>query len=379
LGSNSGYTAVGDDKQRIMLWAGAMDAVFDDFIADTHANRIPLKMNFRCAPRLVKLLNHLTEHLLGKTDFATPSKKWDEDDGECFVWVFENPDTETALLFREVKNWIENDGVKPRDICILVKQKLENYTGGLIRYFNENGIKARDENSFQDLLTQEIAQYVIHTLYLAFGKKNAESKKIAFSFLSNVFTEYEDEQLLRLEVSFHYFLKGIVKSYSPDKLDEAQITKLIELIVEFAGRDRIRSFYPTYKNVKFLNGIIADLGKNLTENYLVSKNIINALDQLTGKDTIPVMTVHKSKGLEYHTVIFIGLEDGAFWKFQENPDEDKCTFFVALSRAKERVVFTFSKSRPDYYGRLRPQSSENIQVILNELYNSGIVEMEEKS
>jgi DNA helicase II / ATP-dependent DNA helicase PcrA len=51
------------------------------------------------------------------------------------------------------------------------------------------------------------------------------------------------------------------------------------------------------------------------------------------------MTIHKSKGLEYHTIIFIGLEDGAFWTFQRQPDEDKCAFFVALSRAKERVIF----------------------------------------
>src|SRR5690606_31307192 len=83
LGSDSFYTAVGDDKQRIMLWAGAQHTVFEDFISDTGATRVPLTMNFRCAPRLVTLLNHLTEHLLGKTDFAAPSPKWQADQGEC--------------------------------------------------------------------------------------------------------------------------------------------------------------------------------------------------------------------------------------------------------------------------------------------------------
>lgn len=362
-----------------MLWAGALDAVFDDFMKDTGASRVPLKMNFRCAPRLVKLLNHLTEHLLGKTDFAIPSPKWNDDDGECFVWVFDNPDKETEVLFKEVKNWIENDGLKSRDICILVKQKLENYAGGLIRYFNEHGIKARDENAFQDILTQEIAQYIIHTMYLIFKKKSADSKTIAFSFLSNVFTEYEDEQLLRLEFFFHGFIKTLAKDYPSEKLDEAQLKKLVDLIIEFAGLDRIRAFYPAYKNLKFLNGLVTDLTEKLNESFQSTNNIVGALDQLVGNDTIPVMTVHKSKGLEYHTVIFIGLEDGAFWKFQENPDEDKCTFFVALSRAKERVVFTFSKQRPNQYGRMFNQSITNIQVILTELGNSGIVQMEEKS
>ncbi|RKR84095.1 superfamily I DNA/RNA helicase [Mucilaginibacter gracilis] len=379
LGSGSKYTAVGDDKQRIMLWAGALDAVFDDFMKDTGAIRLPLKMNFRCAPRLVKLLNHLTEHLLGKTDFAIPSPKWNEEEGECFVWVFENPEKETEILFKEIKKWIEFDGLKPRDICILVKQKLENYAGGLIRYFNENGIKARDENAFQDLLTQEISLYIINVFYMIFKKKASDSKAITFSFLSNVFTEFEDEQLLRLEVFFHKFIKQLIKDYPQEELDEAKLKTLVNLIVEFAGRDRIRAFYPAYKNSKYLNGIITELTEKLIESYNLTGTIIGALDQLVGNDTIPVMTVHKSKGLEYHTVIFIGLEDGAFWKFQENPNEDKCTFFVALSRAKERVVFTFSKQRPNQYGRMFNQSITNIQVILTELENSGIVKMEEKS
>ncbi|WP_294332924.1 3'-5' exonuclease [Chryseobacterium sp. sg2396] len=89
------------------------------------------------------------------------------------------------------------------------------------------------------------------------------------------------------------------------------------------------------------------------------------------------MTIHKSKGLEYHTVIFIGLEDGAFWSFQQQPDEDKCTLFVALSRAKERVAFTFSKKRVGRFV-LQDQSIKNISVILEELQKSGVVEMAAK-
>ena len=57
------------------------------------------------------------------------------------------------------------------------------------------------------------------------------------------------------------------------------------------------------------------------------------------------MTIHKSKGLEYDTVYFIGLEDSAFWNFKNQPEEDRCAFFVALSRAKNEVLFTFCKHR----------------------------------
>ena len=57
------------------------------------------------------------------------------------------------------------------------------------------------------------------------------------------------------------------------------------------------------------------------------------------------MTIHKSKGLEYSAVYFLGLEDSAFWSFTKQPEEDRCAFFAALSRAKESFVFAFYKKR----------------------------------
>jgi len=56
----------------------------------------------------------------------------------------------------------------------------------------------------------------------------------------------------------------------------------------------------------------------------------------------------------------VGLEDGAFWTFEKQPNEDKCAFFVALSKAKERVVFTFSKTRKNKWGNLRNQNFKEI-------------------
>jgi Superfamily I DNA and RNA helicases len=377
LDSDSFFTAVGDDKQRIMLWAGAQNTVFEDFIADTGANRVPLTMNFRCAPRLVNLLNHLTEHLLCKTDFATPSPKWEPDQGECSVWVFENPDDEMQMLFQEVHNWVIIDGLNPRDICILVKQQLSKYAGNLIEYFNQNGIKARDENKFQDMLTQEISVFIINSLYAIFDRGNSAAKQTAFDFLSNLHTELEDHQLLRLEGVLSRFIKNIRKSYFASTLTEDEIKSVITEIIDLADKDRIRASFPSYRNLATLDSYIKEVQDEIISNYNTSNDIISALDMLVGKETIPVMTIHKSKGLEYHTVIFIGLEDGAFWSFQRQPDEDKCAFFVALSRAKERVIFTFSKQREGRYG-IERQTITKIKVLFDELQKSGVVSMIEQ-
>lgn len=377
LGSGSFYTAVGDDKQRIMLWAGAHNTIFEDFIADTGAKRIPLTMNFRCAPRLVTLLNHLTEHLLGKMDFATPSPKWKPDQGECSVWVFENPDNEMQLLFQEVHKWVTIDGINPREICILVKQQLSRYAGHLIEYFNQNGITTRDENKYQGILTEEISSFIINILYSIFDYKNTAAKQAAFDFLSNLHTELENHQLLKLESIFSKFIKRIRKDYIASPLSEDAIKGIIDEIIALAERDRIKANFPKYKNSVVLDLYIKEVQDELINNYTSFDNMIATLDILVGKDTIPVMTIHKSKGLEYHTVIFIGLEDGAFWTFQQQEDEDKCAFFVALSRAKERVIFTFSKKRQGRLG-MQHQTITNIKVIFDELEKSGVVNVLEK-
>jgi len=70
-----------------------------------------------------------------------------------------------------------------------------------------------------------------------------------------------------------------------------------------------------------------------------------ALDVFEGLQSLPLMTIHKSKGLEYHTVMFIGLDDSAWWSFDEDATEATSGFFVAFTRAKQRVVFTYCRSR----------------------------------
>lgn len=57
------------------------------------------------------------------------------------------------------------------------------------------------------------------------------------------------------------------------------------------------------------------------------------------------MTIHKSKGLEFDTTIFIGIDDNAWWSYKPGDTEGLSTFFVALSRAKQRVIFSYCQQR----------------------------------
>lgn len=367
LSSSSIFTAVGDDKQRIMLWAGAHPAIFDKFSADTNSEIVPLTMNFRSAPRLVKLQNYLVEHLLSKREFATASPHWNEDDGEARICFYKNEQQETIDLLDQVRGWIAS-GVNARDICILVKQKLQVYAATIISYFNENGINARDESQLQDIVSNDVCIFIVNMLKSIDVVAEPKVKHEIISFIGNVRAE-SDEDLLQIEQQYSKFIKEKQKSL-PGKLDEAQLHQLIEDIIALAGKEKLCASSSALRNISDIDDLLTKLKAESWKYYYLSNSLNEAMDALLGKDTIPIMTIHKSKGLEYHTIVFVGLEDNAFWSFEKQPDEDKSAFFVALSRAKERVIFTFSQKRD---GKI--QSFNKIEVLIETLANSGIVEI----
>lgn len=56
-------TAVGDVKQRIMAWAGALDGIMKRFAEDFDAASLPLYQNFRSAPRLRRMQNRMIKQM----------------------------------------------------------------------------------------------------------------------------------------------------------------------------------------------------------------------------------------------------------------------------------------------------------------------------
>lgn len=373
IGSSSLFTAVGDDKQRIMLWAGARETVFQDFINDTGASQINLHMNYRSAPKIVNLLNYFSENLLGDNHKATPSAKWKGDEGECNIWFLSDTEQEKQALLTEVQRWIQEDDINPRDICILIKQQLDVYAGEIIDYFCSNGIKTRNEDYYQDILTEEISLFIINMLYRCLDTINSEFKKQTFEFMSTMYSASDSEKLLSLERELHKLTKRARSKYDFNNLTSDTYKELFIEIYNLIDSKKLKAQFPKYKQKKFFENLIKKLYKELWTLYQSTFNLKSALDTLVGIDTIPVMTIHKSKGLEYNTVIFVGLEDGAFWTYKSQSKEDNCAFFVAVSRAKERVIFTFSKKRQDKFGRVRDQSFDNICPILDTMSNSGLV------
>ncbi|MBK8334733.1 MAG: ATP-binding domain-containing protein [Acidimicrobiaceae bacterium] len=49
---------------------------------------------------------------------------------------------------------------------------------------------------------------------------------------------------------------------------------------------------------------------------------------------VRILTIHKSKGLEFHTVVVLGVETETFWG---KPADERAAFFVGISRAQQRL------------------------------------------
>ena len=68
--------------------------------------------------------------------------------------------------------------------------------------------------------------------------------------------------------------------------------------------------------------------------------------------------MHQSKGLEYDTVFLAGLKENTFPSYMSvkanNIDEEKRTFYVAMTRAKKKLYMTCSLE--DAYGKIGEES-----------------------
>ncbi|MCM8529115.1 MAG: ATP-dependent helicase [Lentisphaeraceae bacterium] len=370
-GSAAILTSVGDPKQRIMKWAGALEGIFGHFQRDFDAKVFRPICNYRSAPELVRIQNVLSRAIEGEDTPKVESRRDTEVDGECRSFAFSTHNQEASIIASNIQEWMSEDELEPRDICILSRQTPEQYAVELQSELAKLGIKSRIETELQDLLSEPVINILITSLKLIVNGKDPDSWKSVTDELINFYGSPEDDREIRkIEDDLSRFLKE-KRENLVDPTSQEEVNGHLGLILDYFDRSALVNFYPQYKRGKFLDDILSKTARFLFEYYKGNHSWEQTLIEFEGKNSIPIMTMHKSKGLEYHTVIFLGLEDGALWGYTNNPDEETCGFFVALSRAKQRVIFTFSKIR-DGVGRHSQQNASNILPLYDLLKEAGI-------
>ena len=125
---------------------------------------------------------------------------------------------------------------------------------------------------------------------------------------------------------------------------EAEIEAILKDIMRFVGEDDFKTANPQYSQGDWYTVLAKQLIGSIVQSR-VGGDWSDAIDEVEGIDSVPIMTTHKSKGLEYHTVVFVGLEDVPILAFDQVQLTRHAASSVAMSRAAKRVIFTFSGIR----------------------------------
>jgi superfamily I DNA/RNA helicase len=172
-GTDSVLTAVGDSKQRIMLWAGAMIDVFDVYANDFAAVRHHLSRNYRSAPKLIAMQNTIALTLETGTPEAEPAD--DGLSGSCSIIEFSTPEDEATYVAELIEDGLKNRGLGPRDFGILARQRTSKMIEPLKAELARRAIRLRDESLLQDLLTEPIVSFLLSVLRLGTRKRDPEA------------------------------------------------------------------------------------------------------------------------------------------------------------------------------------------------------------
>jgi superfamily I DNA/RNA helicase len=373
--SGAVLTAVGDDKQRIMGWAGAMRGVFGQFVKDFHAESVPLTRNYRSTEKLVAIQSVIATVL--DADAVEAKSMVDSAGGidECRVLAFDDDAAEATKLASMIRACIERDGLTPRDICILCRMKPPVYSGALRDALSSAGIRSRIENEMQDLLAEPLSECLLDFLKLARRERDPYAWGRSVALLAELGGDSSEEAMRRVVDLLLEYLVKLRISLAGKSSSEAEIEATLKNIMRFVGEDDFKVANPQYLQGDWYAQIMNGLVKALAE-ARDGRDWPGTLDEVEGVNSVPIMTTHKSKGLEYHTVIFVGLEDDAHFSFANNQNEETCGFFVAFSRAMKRVIFTFSGVRPT--GRRGDRVGQERKTLkpLYDLFEAAGVEVE---
>lgn len=380
-GFYNNVTVVGDADQSIYSFRGADISNILNFEKDfADADVIKLEQNYRSTDKILDTANVLIENNIERKD----KNLWTENkDGSLPVYKSTNTESEEAkFVMDNIKNLIV-DGYEPRDFAILYRTNAQSrpfeeiLMKNLVNYKVIGGLKFYDRKEIKDLVSylkilvnnkDDLAlKRIINEPKRGIGNKTIEDLEYIASKhnISMLDLIREDEFNILINERLR---KSINKFYQPlkeifDNLGNYKIVDLINDVLEKSGymkmlessfsvEDRAR-----IDNINEFISSAAEYEENNPEDsiydYLENLSLLSDLDKTEDKEnSISLMTMHSAKGLEFPVVFVVGLDEGLFPGKRSidegNIEEERRLFYVGITRAKEKLFLTSSKSRRSY-------------------------------
>ena len=368
---------VGDDDQSIYSWRGANYQNIVNFEKD-----FPERKEYS---NILSAANALIIHNKERKD----KKLWTESgDGasisikrhttgeEEAMWIA----TEIRKLMRENHYCLNDFGVLVRTNSLMntiettfVESQLPVCVSGGSSFFDRKEI--RDMLCFLKILVNESDDNsllrIINTPRRGIGRTTVEKLRryaddhnttlhIALEELS-ASTDFRESTRNALQDFVKLIHKWMGMTGRPEKLIETILADTgYEAMVreEFPDSDKAVAY--KMRGIHFLtermNTYIKEHPGTTLRDYLRSVSIIGD-DSKDDELKISLMTMHASKGLEFKIVFLAGIEDHiipsarALEEDSRNIDEERRLFYVAITRAKEKLFINYADTRRDREGK----------------------------
>lgn len=339
-GTTIRLTAVGDVKQKIMGWAGALDGIFQTFAIDFTAVPLNMYRNFRSKPRLLRMQNEIIRVLDPAS--VMPSNQLLGEEGEILSWRFEDSYEEAQHLADLINAWITQDLLPPSEIAILISRQPELYANHLMAAMERHGIPFRNEQQIQDISAEPAARLLVDYLSCLYG---SFEPKAWIRLMSQLIPFADDELQFNKRKDLDRLIKEQRKEISLSELIGEPFTgwwEFAKVFFNHVGTETLTALSPDYETRSRLREVVFSTKARIEEFLKIEPDLPKALKRFSDDQAVRILTIHKSKGLEFDSVIMLGVEEQTFWG---KPDDERCAFFVGVSRAKRRLIFTIADHR----------------------------------
>jgi len=397
---------VGDDAQSIYSFRGADISNILNFQEDYEdATRIPLEQNYRstksilqCADSIIKKNSkQLEKTLWTEQDYGDPIillDNYDERDEANRVASYIHElkirhgysNNDFAILYRtNYQSRVFEEALRRRDIAYQL-------VGGLSFYQRK---EIKDVLAYLTLLVNPNDETnlvrIINEPSRGIGNKSIQDlRKKARSEGRSVWSILQDVETTDVykpaKVRIREFVDMINKLRSRME-DGIGLTESTRGVLEESGyvkalveENSQQSMMRRDNILEFQNAIAYYEKGNSNPSlsaFLQEISLITDADKFDeNKPAVTLMTVHGSKGLEFPTVFVVGIEEnlfpvGARAGFDVDIEEERRLFYVAITRAEERLYFSYARNRYKFGEEQRQLRSRFIDEV-----DSGVVRTE---
>ena len=398
---------VGDDDQSIYEWRGADVQNILSFEKDhKNAKLIKLEENYRSTKKIL----HLANAVIANNETRKEKVLWTQnEEGEPIVYYEADDDRDEGhFIVRQIKDIMNKSDYHYGDFAVLIRTSSQFRS--LEEVFLKNGVPYRIYGGIKFFQRKEIKDILAYLSVLANPNDSVNMKRI-INIPKRGIGEQTWNKLLAFKAE-HPELTLVDVLTDPMLKTSAKVKKALKAFNTFIENGRIvaseQEMEPLLNYVIKESGYInhlydsdpvaADLTMDNIEEFLSiakefdlremdyeDRNLSGFLEEIAlytdldqsaeGVDSVSLMTMHSSKGLEFPVVFVAGFEENLFphirAKEEKGLEEERRLCYVAFTRAEDMLFITRADKRM-IHGRFMYNSPSEFVNELDERYYTNV-------